>query len=46
MSKKPDPALALLLVVARAVERMTRMGVAKELNAEIVQAIADASESK
>lgn len=45
MSKKTDPVLALLLVVARAVERMTRMGPAKELNAEIVQAIADA-ESK
>lgn len=42
MSKaKPDPAIALLLVLARAVERMTRLGAAKELNAEILQAIAD-----
>lgn len=43
MSKKSDSAdhlAALLLVVARAVEVMSRIGPAKPMNAEIVAAIA------
>lgn len=43
MSKKPaevDHAAALLLTLARAVERMTRMGSAKEFHADIASGIA------
>lgn len=43
MSKKHadiDHSAALLLVVAHAVERMTRIGVGKEMHQEIADAIA------
>jgi hypothetical protein len=44
MSKKPvenvDHSAVLLMTVARAVERMTRVGVAKDMHEDVVNAIA------